>query len=49
MKKSLQYKLAQLAVIQSSDIEPQDKIEIIKTLVTREELELLMEEKENEE
>lgn len=49
MKKSTQYKLAQLAVIQSTDIKPQDKIEIIKTLVLREEMELLLEEKEKEE
>ena len=46
MKKSEQYKLAQLAVIESSFIEAQDKIEIIKTLVTREELELYLEKEE---
>ena len=43
LKKSEQYKKAQLAVINSTEIEASEKLEIIGTLISCEELELYLE------
>ena len=43
LKKSEQFKKAQLAVINSTEITPNEKLEIIGTLISCEELELYRE------
>ncbi len=43
MKKSLQFKEAQLAVLSNQKIEPQDKLEILSTLMECESLEIYRE------
>ena len=43
MKKSMQFKEAQLAVLSNQKIEPQDKLEILGTLMECESLELYRE------
>lgn len=49
MKKSEAYHLTQIAVVQSPNISPENKLEILKILVAQESLELFCEkEKANE-
>ena len=43
MKKSEQFRMAQVAVVTCTGIKPQDKLEILTTLIEREELELFVE------
>lgn len=43
MKKSEVYHLAQIAVVQSPNIAPENKLEILKTLIAQENLELFCE------
>ena len=43
MKKSEAYHLAQIAVVQSPNISPENKLEILRTLIAQENLELFCE------
>lgn len=49
MKKSEMYKMAMMAVVASNSISPNVKIDIVRELIEREDLELFKEKREEEE